>query len=300
MKLLRTEAECRSWRDSLPEKSKLCFVPTMGALHAGHAALLRRARARGDATALSIFVNPLQFGPNEDFARYPKAFEKDLEIARAERVDAVFAPSVETLYPTGFSTTVEESALSLPFCGPFRPGHFRGVCTVVLKLFHLIEPQESLFGLKDAQQFLVLRKMARDLSLPTEVLGVPTVREADGLAMSSRNAYLSPVERSKAPLLNGSLLRLKMAWEKTKSAEEMGRSLKREREVLEDAGFQIEYLEGRTFPMLGAPLQARDPVIFAVAARLGSTRLIDNEITELADPHAYGILEASPSSSVQG
>lgn len=268
--LLHSATEMREWRSHWPATARVGFVPTMGALHAGHANLLRRMRGACDRLVLSIFVNPTQFGPSEDFSRYPRTLEQDLEIAQREGVDAVFFPTPEQMYPSGYSTYVEETALTGPLCGAHRPGHFRGVTTVVLKLFNLVEPHTAYFGLKDAQQFFVLHKMARDLDLKVSVEGVATVREADGLALSSRNRYLSPQERELAPALHAQLRRLA-------ASKDLELDLPQSRARLTELGFRVQYLQSVTLPDLktSAPGLAQ-PGLIALAAYLGNTRLIDN------------------------
>src|SRR5271165_5783312 len=193
--------------------SRLGLVPTMGALHEGHLSLVRAAKASCDAVAASIFVNPTQFGPNEDLARYPRTFERDREMLEREGVDLLFAPSVEEMYPAGTVTWVTVEGLSEKLDGRSRPGHFRGVTTVVAKLFHIVEPDASFFGQKDAAQLAIIRRMVRDLKFPVEIVGCPIVREPDGLAMSSRNAYLDSQQRKEALVLHRSLMRVKKMWE---------------------------------------------------------------------------------------
>lgn len=284
--IFRTRAELRAWRDGLGAGRTLALVPTMGALHAGHAELLRRARASADAVVLTIFVNPAQFGPQEDLARYPRTLDADLAAARELRVDAVFAPEPAEVYPEGYSTWVEETRLSEPLCGRFRPGHFRGVATVVLKLFNLIRPHVAFFGLKDAQQFFVLSRMTRDLDLDIRLEGVPTVREPDGLALSSRNAYLTPSEREIAPLLQRTLASTARALEGLAGVRGAGEAgavdmiLETARAALETSGFRPQYLELLELPELArvSRLAAGRSYLLAAAAQLGSTRLIDNVI----------------------
>ena len=187
----------------------MVLVPTMGALHEGHISLMRRARklaTRRGMVVVSIFVNPKQFGPGEDFSRYPRMFSRDCRLCEKAGVDAVFHPDVEEMYPDGFSTYIDEERVSLGLCGKSRPGHFRGVCTVVMKLFNIIGPDAAVFGEKDYQQVAVIRRMAMDLDVPVRIVTAPTVREPDGLALSSRNAYLTPEERLQAPVIRRALL----------------------------------------------------------------------------------------------
>jgi pantoate--beta-alanine ligase len=277
-KVLRTIAEVRAWRSALPAGETLGFVPTMGALHQGHISLMELARSRATVTIASIFVNPLQFGPQEDLAKYPRPFEKDLALLESAGVDAVFAPDVAELYPEGASTFVVEEAVSGPLCGAVRPGHFRGVTTVVLKLFNIVQPHLAVFGQKDAQQCAVIERMVRDLAVPVEIVRGPIIRETDGLALSSRNVYLSAEDRAVAPLIHRSLQAAKRAFE---AGERDASTLAAiGRQVLEqEKRFQVQYWEVR-----GAEgLEAIDTVpaagaLLAVAAYLGSTRLIDNMV----------------------
>src|SRR5690348_1746486 len=202
MKVCQSVRELRQALETARKSDKVIgLVPTMGALHAGHEALIRRARQNAGILVVSIFVNPLQFGPNEDYGKYPRALPKDLEICQRCGADLIFAPSVEEMYPLPQLTVVDVTRVSEHFCGAFRPGHFRGVATVVLKLFHIVQPDRAWFGEKDMQQFAIIRRMVTDLNLPIEIIGIPTVRESDGLALSSRNQYLSVTERRAAPVL---------------------------------------------------------------------------------------------------
>jgi pantoate--beta-alanine ligase len=250
---------------------RVAVVMTMGALHEGHAALMRAARKEADVVVATIFVNPLQFGPNEDLARYPRTLEADLEVCAAEGVDVVFTPSPQVVYPDGQpSVTVNPGPLGSELEGAVRPGHFAGVLTVVLKLLHLVGPQVAFFGEKDYQQLTLIRRMVRDLSLDVEIVGVPTVREADGLALSSRNRYLSATERHAA-------LGLSRALSAGAGEHTAGEVLAAARREL--AGMDIDYLELRD-PSLGPPPPS-GPARLLVAARVGSTRLIDNIELEL-------------------
>lgn len=200
MRLVQTVAEMKSIVRELHKQNKsIGFVPTMGYLHEGHLSLVRRARTENDVVVVSIFVNPTQFGPNEDFDRYPRDLERDLRLLEPLGVNYVFHPSVEEMYPRNYSVYVEEVSLSRHLCGASRPGHFRGVCTVVTKLFNIVKPTRAYFGQKDAQQFRILKRMVENLNMDIEMIELPIVRESDGLAMSSRNVYLSPRNAKKPP-----------------------------------------------------------------------------------------------------
>ncbi|KKB08282.1 pantoate--beta-alanine ligase [Devosia chinhatensis] len=274
--MLRDKAALKAWRKALGTGARLGFVPTMGALHAGHVSLMELARERADVVIASIFVNPLQFGPNEDLSRYPRPIEADIEKLEAAGVDALFLPSVEDMYPPGASTFVDEAMVSLPLCGAERPGHFRGVATVVLKLFNLVQPDVALFGQKDAQQCAVIERMVRDLDVPVEIVRGPIVREADGLALSSRNVYLSPEDRAAAPFLYESLAAVADAYRAGETDPEklasIGRSV-----LAGSERIALQYWEVRDPQSLGAiaKVGARGALL-AVAAHLGTTRLIDN------------------------
>jgi pantoate--beta-alanine ligase len=254
MKVVRTIARAREALASHRESS-IGLVPTMGALHAGHVALLRAARRENEAVVMSLFVNPAQFGDGRDLSSYPRDEERDLEVARQEGVDVVFAPPVEEMYPPGFDTWVEVGELASILEGAFRPGHFRGVATVVLKLFVIVRPARAYFGQKDAQQVEVIRRLIRDLALDVELRILPTVRDPDGLALSSRNALLSKQERNAALALPRAL--------ETRDRE---RALAQ----LRAAGLDVDYVEAVDF----------DPPALVGAVRVGSTRLIDNVILE--------------------
>jgi pantoate--beta-alanine ligase len=255
------------------------LVPTMGALHAGHLALVTEARSRADTVVVSIFVNPTQFGPNEDFVRYPRDLEGD--IAKVERAGAgvVFAPDRPAMYPEGEETRVRVGALAEPLCGRFRPGHFEGVATVVAKLFAIMGPSVAVFGRKDYQQLAIVRRMARDLFLPVEVVGAPIVREPDGLAMSSRNAYLSPSERERARGLSRGLAAAVRAFE---AGERRTGALRAAARVeVERVATSVDYVEvadaDRLTPF-GDERVVPARALVAVACRIGSTRIIDNVV----------------------
>jgi pantoate--beta-alanine ligase len=264
-------AQVAAWRAA---GERVVLVPTMGALHAGHLALVARARELGRRTVASIFVNPTQFGPTEDFSRYPRDTETDLALLAEAGADAAYLPDVATMYPPGFSTRVEVDEVSQGLCGAFRPGHFSGVATVVTKLLNQVQPDIALFGEKDYQQLLVIRRAVRDLDLPVEIQGVPTLREADGLALSSRNRYLSPEERRAAPRLHAVLASIARG---LAAGAEAGLLLAEGRAELEAAGFgSVQYLEVRDAETLAPVERADRPVRILAAAYLGRTRLIDN------------------------
>ena len=247
----------------------------MGALHEGHRSLLRAAKASCEAVAASIFVNPTQFGPQEDLARYPRSFERDREMLEREGVDLLFAPSVEEMYPAGSVTWVTVEDLSGKLDGRSRPGHFRGVTTVVAKLFHIVEPDAAFFGQKDAAQLAIIRRMVRDLNFPVEIVGCPIIREADGLAMSSRNAYLSAEQRKQALALHRSLLHVeKMANAGESSAEKLGIAGKQE--FVGATGVELDYFEIVNPETLDPVENIAQGALVAVAAYVGATRLIDN------------------------
>jgi pantoate--beta-alanine ligase len=246
--ILRTVAECRAWRAAAGRRH-VGFVPTMGALHAGHGTLLRRARAENDLVLASVFVNPTQFDDPRDFNLYPRTLDSDNALMDAAGVDAVFAPSVAEMYPNGTRYTVQESELSLGLCGAHRPGHFTGMLTVVLKLLQIAQAERAYFGEKDWQQLELVRGLVAAFFVRTEIVAIPTVREPDGLALSSRNARLSPAERSLAP-------RFHLALVSAPTAEAARRQL-------ESDGFRVDYVEDRPGRRLGA-------------VHLGPTRLIDN------------------------
>jgi pantoate--beta-alanine ligase len=273
MKIISTIEGLRS--SSRGKKKRSVLVPTMGALHAGHVSLIRLARQNarvGGEVAVSIFVNPLQFEPGSDFSRYPRPGSADEEICRAEGVDLIFRPLPNEMYFTDRSTFVEETALSERLCGASRPGHFRGVCTVIAKLFHLLAPTAAFFGEKDFQQLAIIRRMVRDLDFPVEIIAGPTIREADGLALSSRNQYLNAEERTQAPIIRRALLEAAQS-EKT-SAHEL---LAAVRQKIESASLaRIDYAEIVGADDLQPRLTISPRSLLAVAVFFGKTRLIDN------------------------
>jgi pantoate--beta-alanine ligase len=276
MQVLTTVAAMRAACRAVRQRGQtLGFVPTMGALHAGHLALIKAARAQCDVVAASIFVNPKQFGPNEDFAKYPRTFEQDCALLEAEGVELVFAPPVEEMYRPGAATIVEVEGVSDRLDGASRPGHFRGVATVVAKLFHIMGPGRAFFGQKDAVQVAVLRRMVRDLDFDLELVVCPTVREADGLAMSSRNLYLSPPERAQALVLSRALNAMLAAYQA--SERTAVRLLDIGREVMAtEPQVRIDYLT-IVDPDTLLPLESASAgAMAAIAAHVGATRLIDN------------------------
>jgi pantoate--beta-alanine ligase len=255
---------------ALAGRDDVALVPTMGALHDGHRALLRAARLSAATVVMSLFVNPTQFGPGEDFARYPRDEEADLAIAGEEGTDIVFAPSAQAIYPDGFATSVDPGPLAGELEGRSRPDHFHGVATVVTRLFGLVRPQRAFFGEKDYQQLVIVRGVARDLALAVEVMGVPTVRAADGLALSSRNRYLSAGERREAASLFAGLGAAGRLYAGGERGQDLLRATARARLAVD-----AEYLELRRRDDLG-DYDPAQPAILLVAARVGSTRLIDN------------------------
>ena len=254
---------------------RLGFVPTMGALHQGHISLVRAARMSSDVVAASIFVNPTQFGPNEDLANYPRSFDRDRDMLEREGVELLFAPTAEEMYPGGTVTWVTVEGLSDKLDGRSRPGHFRGVTTVVAKLFHAVEPDAAFFGQKDAAQVAVIRRMVRDLNMAVEIVVCPIVREADGLAMSSRNAYLTPEQRKQALVLHRSLMRVKKLAEGGEQNTSRLLAAGRE-EFAQDNSVRLDYFEIVDPGTLDPVETVSGSALVAVAAYLGSTRLIDN------------------------
>ncbi len=287
IKIINTIADWRTYRASLPPSAPLAFVPTMGALHDGHASLARAARAHvGNAgiVAASIFVNPTQFGPNEDFTRYPRTLEQDSTLLQAAGCDAIFVPTVQEMYPgisalstqhALLSTSIDPGPLGSILEGVIRPGHFRGVCTVVAKLLNIITPTVMFLGQKDYQQQAILRQMVRDLDMPVQIITAPTIRESDGLAMSSRNRYLTPEQRANAVALYEALTAAKTAYA---SGERKAESLQN---IMTTAllyrKLEIQYalpIHAETLTPFTAPITP--PAVLLIAAKLGNTRLIDN------------------------
>ena len=259
------------------------LVPTMGALHEGHMSLVRAAKARCARVAVTIFVNPIQFGPTEDFAAYPRPLEADLRVCERAGADIVFTPSVETMYPAGVKTTVHVSGVTDVLCGPLRPGHFDGVATVVAKLFHILPADAAFFGEKDYQQLTVIRQMVRDLNIPNEIVGCPTIREPDGLALSSRNAYLNPAQRRQAASLSRALF---AAVDRVRRGERNAAAIAGGicGEILSAGPAQIEYIDVVDANTLESLSIVDRPARICLAVRIGSCRLIDNVGVDASAP----------------
>lgn len=258
----------------------ITFVPTMGFLHQGHLSLIQQAKQKDAFLVVSIFVNPLQFGPNEDLSRYPRDIERDARLLEEAGVDALFHPTVEEMYPRAMLTFVEVKELDAMLCGATRPGHFRGVATVVSKLFHIVQPDMAFFGQKDYQQYLIIERMVKDLNLPVKICPVPIVREEDGLAMSSRNIFLTSEQRQEALVLSKSLNVAELSIQGgQRSAREIERQI-REQITLESRGI-IDYVEVRDAGDLSEVNEIKQSVLLALAVKFGTTRLIDNKVVEV-------------------
>jgi len=279
MEVIKSPSEMQQRASAWRREGKvIAFVPTMGYFHEGHLSLMREGRERGDVLVVSIFVNPTQFGPGEDFDRYPRDMERDLRMAEEVGVDVIFAPTVEEMYPEGYQTYVEVEKVTKYLCGLSRPGHFRGVTTVVTKLFNIVKPHVALFGQKDYQQLITIQRMVKDLNMDVEIVGMPTVREEDGLAASSRNVYLSPEERKAALSLHRSLRRAEELF--SEGVRESQRILEEVKKVLEaEPLVKIDYVhvcDPETLEDIEGPIGER--ALVAVAAKVGITRLIDNTL----------------------
>lgn len=278
MLILKTIAETQSASAQMRGEGRILgLVPTMGALHEGHLSLVRAARAECDVVAVSVFVNPTQFGPNEDFGKYPRTFDEDCALLEREGVDLIFAPTVEEMYPAGASTVVLVEGVSDRLDGASRPGHFRGVTTVVSKLFHIVRPHKAFFGQKDAAQVAVLRKMVRDLNFPVRLIVQPIVREADGLALSSRNRYLSEKERRQALVLRRAIQKVEVAV--SSGEKSSSRLIEKARVVFaEEPDVRIDYIAVVNPDTLEDVSDVKDGALVAIAAFVGNTRLIDNVV----------------------
>ncbi len=276
MELIRSISKMRDWSKSHRERGrKIAFVPTMGYFHDGHLALMKRASELGDKVVVSIFVNPTQFGPTEDFARYPRNLDRDIDLASSVGVDCIFYPEASEMYPEGFDTWVEVPGLAKGLCGASRPGHFRGVTTVVLKLFNIVAPHVAVFGQKDYQQLKIIQKMVRDLNIPVEIVPHPIVREPDGLAMSSRNTYLSAEERKSALCLYKALMRAKELYE---GGVTSAKGLRQEVEeiIRSTPHTRIDYCFLGSGETLTEEEELGPGSVIALAVWVGKTRLIDN------------------------
>lgn len=273
MIIVESRAELSLWREK--QSGRVGFVPTMGALHEGHMSLVKASRVKGDTTVVSIFVNPTQFGPNEDFARYPRPAEADALLCERAGVDLLYRPQVAEMYPPGSQTVVEPGNVAKRWCGAARPGHFQGVCTVVLKLLNQVTPHRMYLGEKDAQQLRVIRQMVMDLDVSTQIVGCPTMRESDGLALSSRNRYLSPTERTGA---NALFRGMRAARDRCQKGMTDVATLEKEfRNLLAaEGGWSLEYAAIVDDQSLEPVLKVQGVALFLVAARRGTTRLIDN------------------------
>ncbi len=278
MEIIALPADMQRWSEAVRRRGEtIAFVPTMGFLHEGHLSLMREGRQRASLMASSLFVNPTQFGPNEDFSRYPRNFEGDCAMMRQVPVDVLFAPEPDVMFPRGSQTWVEVTEMTGGLCGAHRPGHFRGVTTVVAKLFNIVKPHIALFGEKDYQQFRAIERMVEDLNFDIQIVPVPTIREPDGLAMSSRNAYLSPDQRRQALALSGALRAAAAAFKAgARDPHELVQAARRSLEGTPEV--QVEYVEAVDARTLENVARIERPVVVAIAARLGPTRLIDNMV----------------------
>ncbi|HKY09526.1 MAG TPA: pantoate--beta-alanine ligase [Candidatus Binatia bacterium] len=286
MQIIDNISAMRAWSESERRSGRrIALVPTMGFLHRGHLCLVRDAKARADRLVVSIFVNPTQFGPGEDFAGYPRDFERDREFLKSQGVDVLFHPTVAEMYPPGAQTHVDVERLSLPLCGALRPGHFRGVATVVAKLFNIVLPHVAVFGEKDYQQLQLIRRLVRDLSLGVEIIGHPIVREPDGLAMSSRNAYLSEHERAAAVCLSRALCKAERLFRRgERSAAGLVRAALSELE--KEALAVVEYVKLCDAETLDVIERIDDSAVLALAIRIGKARLIDNRVFPAPEEYA--------------
>ena len=283
MIVARSILKVRKIIKKVKEKKKIVgFVPTMGALHLGHLSLIRKAKKECDFVVVSIFVNPIQFGPQEDYKRYPRPFKKDKKILEEEKVDLLFYPTVKVMYPENFSTYVEEVSLSKYLCGKFRPGHFRGVTTVVAKLFNIVNPDISYFGQKDFQQAQIIKRMVRDLNFPVKIKVLPIVREKDGLAMSSRNSYLTSSERKKAAFLYQSLKKAKVLIKQKENPQKVREAVIRfiKEKIPESRIDYVEVADPSTLESLKT-IRKNQKVLVALAVHIGKARLIDNILVKV-------------------
>ena len=276
--------EMQAWSDHARRQGKrLVMVPTMGFLHEGHLSLVRQGRKEGDCLVVSIFANPAQFAPSEDFGSYPRDLERDVRLLMEERVDLLFNPTAEDMYPRGYQTYVDVEQVSRPLCGAHRAGHFRGVATVVLKLFHIVRPHAAMFGLKDYQQVQVIRRMSEDLNLDVEIVACPTVRASDGLAMSSRNHYLEPAEREAARCLQSALGKAEALVRGGETLAERIREAVVE-EISRHPPARLEYADLCDPKELQPVEEVKGPTLLALCAWVGKARLIDNRVLAGKEP----------------
>jgi len=278
MKIIPQIVEMQRWSDARRREGKtIAFVPTMGFLHEGHLSLVREGKKRADVVIVSIFVNPMQFNQQSDFATYPRSLEQDQRMLEEVGTDVLFYPEAGEMYPEGFQTAVEVDKVSQPLCGAFRPGHFRGVATVVAKLFNMTKPHVALFGEKDFQQCVVIKRMVKDLNFDLEILAMPTIREADGLAMSSRNARLSPVERRTSLCLSRALQQAHdLVWQGERRAASILQAV--QQTITGEGGVRIEYISLCHPETLEEVSEIIGPTLLALAAWVGEVRLIDNRV----------------------
>lgn len=278
MQIIRSISRMSKITGRLKQRGRIIgFVPTMGALHEGHLSLIRQARKECDCVVVSIFVNPAQFGPRDDFRKYPRNLKADAKMCRRERVNIIFYPDAKQMYPANYKTYVNVDELSDGLCGKFRPGHFKGVATVVTKLFHIVSPDIAYFGQKDAQQAVIIKRLVQDLNIPLQIRVMPTVRDADGLAMSSRNAYLSPEERKDAAVLS---LALNLARDMIRAGEVDALEIikKMWQLINKKKALQVQYISIVDLKDLKPVFKIKDTVLIALAVRAGKARLIDNII----------------------
>jgi pantoate--beta-alanine ligase len=294
MRIVRTISEIRMALKTLREGGhRIGFVPTMGYLHEGHAALIKQSTARCNHTVVSVFVNPTQFGPKEDLAQYPRDLDRDQNLCLKLGVDILFLPETSEIFPTGFGTFVEPGSLGEVLCGKFRPGHFRGVATIVAKLFNIVQPDLAFFGQKDLQQIAVIRRMIRDLNMPVDIVAAPTVREADGLAMSSRNTYLNPEDRKRALCLQRGLLAADAAFHKgERKASKLAAIARKELSSADDVQY-CQMVDAYTMEALDGEITRT--AALCIAAIIGKTRLIDNVVLSPTDEGVQFINHLDPS-----
>ena len=278
MKVINSVKKMQSFSESLRLKGKrIAFVPTMGYFHEGHLSLMREAKKMADYVVVSIYVNPTQFGPKEDFSKYPRDFDRDLKMAEKVKADFIFSPSDKDMYPSGYQSYVDVEKVTINLCGMSRPGHFRGVTTVCNKLFNIVKPHVAIFGKKDFQQFVTIKRMVDDLNMDLEIIGFPTVRESDGLAMSSRNKYLSQAERKSALTLFQSLKSAQNLYESGETKSSVIRS-KVEKIIKQAPYTEIDYIKICDTKSLFDVEKIKGEAVIALAVRVGKTRLIDNHI----------------------